>query len=329
MTPVDVICVGTSVVDIPLQPVDRTVFDSVSYPVEDVSMRVGGDALNESIVLSKLGSRVGLVSAVGADAAGEFIIQTAREAGVDVTGVSVQQRLTTSLNVGLVAPDGERTFITNRNGSLWKTEESDIDVSGFLGSPGATEETVVSAPRILAFGSIFNNPLLSGDWIARLFAAAKAVGMTICADMVPSRIGAGLDDIAEALGYVDYFFPNEDEVIDLTGARDGAEAAATLLDKGVGTVVLKTGKRGCTLFTAGQEPISIPAFVRDDLDAIDTTGAGDNFAAGFIRALVDNKTPQECAVFANAVAAVSVGGLGATSGVQSKAQVDEFLASRS
>lgn len=329
MTAVDVICVGTSVVDIPLQPVDRSVFDSVSYPVEDVSMRVGGDALNESIVLSKLGARVGLVSAVGADAAGEFIVQTARESGVDVTGVSVQERLTTSLNVGLVAPDGERTFITNRNGSLWKTEESDIDVSGFLGASKAFGESPVALPKILAFGSIFNNPLLSGDWIARLFAAAKTAGIVICADMVPSRIGAGLDEIAEALGYVDYFFPNEDEVIDLTGAHDGAEAAQALLDRGVGTVVLKTGKHGCTLFTAGQEPIEVTAFVRDDLDAIDTTGAGDNFAAGFIRALIDEKTPVECAVFANAVAAVSVGGLGATSGVQSKEQVDEFLASRS
>lgn len=315
MAALDVLCVGSSVVDIPLQPVDRSVFDTVSYPVNDISMRVGGDALNESIIISRLGAKVGLVTAVGADAAGNFILSTARAEGVDVAGVTVREALTTSLNVGLIRPDGERTFITNRNGSLWKTEEADIDAMPYLGA------------KILAFGSIFNNPLLSGEWMAGLFAAAKAAGMIVCADMVPSRIGAGLDEIADALGYVDYFFPNADEAVDLTGAWNEDGAADILLSKGVGTVVLKTGKRGC-LVKSADSSIAVPAFVRTDLDAIDTTGAGDNFASGFIRALLDDLSAEECARFANGVAAVSVGGLGATAAVRSKAQVDEFITSR-
>ena len=316
MTAFDVVCVGSSVVDIPLRPVDRSVFDQVSYPVENISMQVGGDALNESIIISRLGASVALVTAVGKDAAGNFILESAAREGVDVTGTTVRNGLTTSLNIGLVRPDGERTFITNRNGSLWKTEESDINAEPFLDG------------KILAFGSIFNNPLLSGRWMAELFAKAKKAGMIVCADMVPSRIGAGLDDIAEALSYVDYFFPNADEAVNLTGARDESEAADILRSKGVGTVVLKVGKRGCLLRGEGLDTI-VPAFVRDDLQSIDTTGAGDNFASGFIRALLDGKSPVECAVFANGVAAVSVGGLGATTGVQSKAQVDEFIASKS
>ena len=316
MTAFDVVCVGSSVVDIPLRPVDRSVFDQVSYPVENISMQVGGDALNESIIISRLGASVALVTAVGKDAAGNFILESAAREGVDVTGTTVRDGLTTSLNIGLVRPDGERTFITNRNGSLWKTEESDINADEFLSG------------KILAFGSIFNNPLLSGRWMAELFAKAKKAGMIVCADMVPSRVGAGLGDIAEALSYVDYFFPNADEAVDLTGARDESEAADVLRGKGVGTVVLKVGKRGCLLRGEGLDTI-VPAFVRDDLQSIDTTGAGDNFASGFIRALLDGKSPVECAVFANGVAAVSVGGLGATTGVQSKAQVDEFIASKS
>ncbi len=315
MTTFDVVCAGSSVVDIPLQPVDRSVFDLVSHPVDDISMRVGGDALNESIILSRLGAKVALVTAVGADAAGTFIVESARGEGVDVSGITVREGMTTSLNVGLVQPDGERTFITNRNGSLWKTEESDIDATGYLDG------------RILAFGSIFNNPLLSGQWLAKLFAQAKDAGMTVCADMVPSRIGEGLADIAQALGRVDYFFPNADEAMVLTGARDESEAADTLLALGVGTVVLKVGKRGCLVRGGGVDAVVL-AFVRDDLDAIDTTGAGDNFAAGFIRALLEGKSAEECAVFANGVAAVSVGGLGATAGVRGKSQIDEFIAGK-
>ena len=311
MDNLDVLCVGASVVDIPLRPVDAGVFDRVSHPVDDISMQVGGDALNESIVLPRLGARPGLVPAVGDDAAGSFIISRARSEGVDVSRVRIRKGMTTSLNVGLVRPDGERTFITNRNGSLWTTRESDLDVGGPLGSA-----------RILAFGSIFNNPLVSGEWMASLFRRARAAGMTVCADMVPSRVGAGLEDIAETLGCVDYFFPNADEAVGLTGAADERRAAAVLLDHGVANVVLKMGGRGCLVCSAHATEL-VPAIRQR---AVDTTGAGDNFVAGYIRALLRGADPVDAAVLANGVAAVSVGALGATAGVRSLAQVEELIA---
>lgn len=311
MDNLDVLCVGASVVDIPLRPVDAGVFDRVSHPVDDISMQVGGDALNESIVLARLGARTGLVTAVGDDAAGSFIISRARSEGVDVSRVRIRKGMTTSLNIGLVRPDGERTFITNRNGSLWTTRESDLDVGGPLGSA-----------RILAFGSIFNNPLVSGEWMASLFRRARAAGMTVCADMVPSRTGAGLEDIAEALGCVDYFFPNADEAIGLTGAADERRAAAVLVDRGVANVVLKVGGRGCLVCSAHATEL-VPAIRQR---AVDTTGAGDNFVAGYIRALLRGADPVDAAVLANGVAAVSVGALGATAGVRSLAQVEELIA---
>lgn len=311
MDNLDVLCVGASVVDIPLRPVDAGVFDRVSHPVDDISMQVGGDALNESIVLARLGARTGLVTAVGDDAAGSFIISRARSEGVDVSRVRIRKGMTTSLNVGLVRPDGERTFITNRNGSLWTTRESDLDVGGPLGSA-----------RILAFGSIFNNPLVSGEWMASLFRRARAAGMTVCADMVPSRAGAGLEDIAEALGCVDYFFPNADEAVGLTGAVDERRAAAVLLDHGVANVVLKMGGRGCLVCSAHATEL-VPAIRQR---AVDTTGAGDNFVAGYIRALLRGADPVDAAVLANGVAAVSVGALGATAGVRSLTQVEELIA---
>ena len=311
MDNLDVLCVGASVVDIPLRPVDSGVFDRVSHPVDDISLQVGGDALNESIVLARLGARTGLVTAVGDDAAGSFIISRARSEGVDVSRVRIRKGMTTSLNVGLVRPDGERTFITNRNGSLWTTRESDLDVGGPLGSA-----------RILAFGSIFNNPLVSGEWMASLFRRARAAGMTVCADMVPSRVGAGLEDIAEALGCVDYFFPNADEAVGLTGAADERRAAAVLLDHGVANVVLKMGGRGRLVCSAHATEL-VPAIRQR---AVDTTGAGDNFVAGYIRALLRGADPVDAAVLANGVAAVSVGALGATAGVRSLAQVEELIA---
>ena len=71
----DVLCLGAAVVDIPLRPVSREVFDIESYPVDNIAMAVGGDAMNESTIISRLGFKTGLMAAIGDDAAGAFIFQ--------------------------------------------------------------------------------------------------------------------------------------------------------------------------------------------------------------------------------------------------------------
>ena len=69
----DAICVGAAVVDIPLRPVCRDMFEIESYPLEQISMTIGGDAINEATIMSRLGHRIGLMSMVGKDAVGAFI----------------------------------------------------------------------------------------------------------------------------------------------------------------------------------------------------------------------------------------------------------------
>ena len=71
--------------------------------------------------------------------------------------------------------------------------------------------------KILSLASIFNCPLLDGKALVEIFKVAKAEGMTITADMIKPRLGETLDDIKEALSYVDYFFPNFDEACLMTG----------------------------------------------------------------------------------------------------------------
>ena len=115
----DVMCLGAAVVDIPLRPVSRDIFDIESYPVDRIAMAVGGDAMNEATIISRLGFKTGLMACVGDDAAGQFILRSCRNDNIDVEGVRIDPSIDTSMNIGLVTADGERTFITNRNGSLW------------------------------------------------------------------------------------------------------------------------------------------------------------------------------------------------------------------
>lgn len=302
----DVVCIGAAIVDIPLYPVSKNIFNSESYPLEKISMTIGGDAINESTIISRLGHKVALMSRVGKDAVGDYIIKFCKENNIDYSSINIDPDVDTSINIGLVTDDGERTFVTNRNGSLWKTTIDDVDFQRF------------KEARLLSLASIFNNPLLDGPALVKIFQEAKKNNMVICADMIKRRFGEGFDDIREALGYVDYFFPNYDEACLITGKRDLDEIADVFLSCGVKNIIIKTGKEGCFVKNL-KETLYVPGYKYSKL--VDTIGAGDNFAAGFITAILDGKSLKECAEFANVTASISVEYLGATTGVKNKEQV--------
>lgn len=306
----DVICIGAAIVDIPLQPVSKNIFDIESYPLNKIAMTIGGDAINEATIISRLGHKVALMSRIGKDAVGSFILEACERDNIDVKSINIDENVDTSINVGLVTEDGERTFVTNRNGSLWKTTIDDVDFHRF------------KEARLLSLASIFNNPLLDGKALVKIFKEAKDDGLIICADMIKARLCETLEDIREALGYVDYFFPNYEEACIITGKTEINEIADTFLECGVKNVVIKTGKKGCFIKNATQT-LQIPAC--KNIKAIDTIGAGDNFASGFITGILDGKSLKECAEFANVTAAISVQSVGATSGVQNRAQVEALL----
>ncbi|ECG8589034.1 carbohydrate kinase family protein [Salmonella enterica subsp. salamae] len=310
MDGIEVLCIGAAIVDIPLQPVSKNIFDVDSYPLERIAMTTGGDAINEATIISRLGHRTALMSRVGDDAAGHFIFEHCRKENIDIQSLKQDVDIDTSINVGLVTEDGERTFVTNRNGSLWKLNIHDIDVERF------------SQVKLLSLASIFNSPLLDGNALTAIFSQAKAHKLIICADMIKPRLNETLNDIREALSFVDYLFPNYEEAKVLTGKETLNDIADCFLQCGVKTVVIKTGKKGCFI-KRSDIAMAIPAV--SGITAIDTIGAGDNFASGFIAALLEGKTLRECARFANATAAISVLSVGATTGVKNRKLVEQLL----
>ena len=300
----DVVCVGAAIVDIPLQPVSKHIFDCESYPLEQIAMTIGGDAINEATVISRLGHRAGLMSMVGRDAVGQFILEHCRKNGINTDGIKVRDGVDTSINVGLVTEDGERTFVSNRNGSLWKESIEDIDLS------------LVGRGKILSYGSFFNNPRLDNEALVRIFERAKESGMTICADMIKPRLGETFDDVREALSYVDYFFPNHDEARLMTGKEEISDVADQILSYGVKHIVIKIGKQG--VYIRGQDGADMIVPAMKGITAIDTIGAGDNFAAGFITGLLEGKSLKECGEYGNVTASLAIQSIGATTGVKNR-----------
>ena len=144
---------------------------------------------------------------------------------------------------------------------------------------------------------------------AAVFRAAKEQGILVCADMTKRKNGETTSDVAEALRYVDYLFPNDAEAMLLTG-KDTVEAAARdLLEAGVGTVVVKCGAEGCYILTR-QGAFRVPA--EENVTCLDSTGAGDSFVGGFLYGLSQDLPLEECARLANRCGARAVQKIGAT-----------------
>ena len=306
--------IGGAIVDIPLAPVDAAVFKAHSTPLERIAMAPGGDALNEALALARLGARPMLVSVLGEDVPGDFILKTLAEAGVDGSGIRRVPGLDTGINVVLVGADGERRFLTSRSGSLRRLSLADIlpalDLKAFEGV------------KIASLASLFVSPLLSLPDTAALFDRLKARGVALCADTTRPKRGETLREAGPALSRLDYFFPNRDEAAMLTGEDDPDAMADALLNAGVGHAVIKLGGAGCLLACANERH-RLPAVT--GIVPVDTTGAGDTFAAGFIAALNEGRSFADCGRFANAAASLCVQRVG-TAGDWTRADVQKRLA---
>ena len=292
--------IGAAIVDVLVSPADERVFEIGSCPAERIVMSYGGDALNEATVLKALGGDVRLRTVLGDDEAGRAVLRRMEQVGLDTAQTAIRDDFHTSVNVVLVKPDGQRCFLTDPGASQRKLRLEDIP----LPLPADT--------GILCFASIFVFPQMKTAEMAEVFRAAKEQGITVCADMTKRKNGETTADVARALRYIDYLFPNDAEAMLLTGKGSPEEAAADLLNAGVGTVVVKCGPKGC--YIANREG-SFWVAAEENVTVVDTTGAGDSFVGGFLYALSNDLPLQECARIANSCGAKAVQKIGATAWV--------------
>jgi sugar/nucleoside kinase (ribokinase family) len=211
----------------------------------------------------------------------------------------------------MVDPDGERRFVhyIGANARL-KLEDVDLDL--------------VESASILHVAGALVLPGLDGAPTATLLQRARAAGVTTFLDTVWDDTGRWMEVLAPCLPHVDYFVPSLSEARALTGRDVPRDVARALLERGVGTVGLKMGAGGCLVMTGSGDLFHIPAF---EVRAVDSTGAGDAFAAGFIAGVWQGWSLERTARLANAVGALCVTGSGASGGVRSLAETLAFIAS--
>jgi len=156
-----ILMIGAAIVDVLVAPAKPSVFDTGSFGADTIQMSFGGDAMNEATVLASLGKQVYLNTVIGDDPQGEMIRNRCEKLGIHMTSECVKKEFSTGINVVLVQENGERSFLTNRNGSLRKLSAQDIAFP-------FPEET-----GILCYASIFVSPQMKHDALANVLSAEE------------------------------------------------------------------------------------------------------------------------------------------------------------
>ena len=301
----DVVCLGILVADVIARPVDRLPESGSLGLVDEIGLRGGGCALNTGTALARLKLSVACVGKIGADPLGDFIIGLLDERGVDRTLVLRDAAVPTSATVALVDGTGERTFlhVPGANGSL-RAEELDVER--------------VLAARLLHVAGALVMPALDGEPTAALLAEAQRRGVLTSLDTVWDATGRW-DRLESSLPHLDLLCLSRAEAAALSGEGEPEASAAWARRRGARTVAIKLGAEGCYV-ESDEFAARVPA---PHVYSVDSTGAGDAFAAGLIYARLQGWPLKRAAGFANAVGAAATTAVGAAEGLPT---IEEVLA---
>lgn len=310
----DAICLGIFVADVIARPVNEYPKRGELSLCEEITLSIGGCAANTGIGLQKLGVPTGAIGKVGRDGFGEFVREVLTSSGLDARGVVTDATAPTSATTVMVASDGERSFI-HCIGANAKLTEDDIDWD------------LIAQSKLLHIAGHFLMPSFDGAPCARVLQRAKELGITTALDTAWDASGQWLETLRPALPHIDYFVPSYSEarrcVEGLAGKDTPENVARYFQDQGVGVVALKMGEAGCYVRGAERHDYAeykIPPF---RVQAVDATGAGDAFAAGFLAGVMHDFDLEKTGQLANATGACCVTQVGAVAGIRS---LDETLA---
>lgn len=250
--------------------------------IEKLVLSLGGSASNFTVGLSRLNVKAGIISRVGNDYFGRWSINKFKKENVDIKRFIMTDE---STGMAFIAVDqhGERSMYTfmgaNQKFQLEKGDIEYIKASHILHITGMYKEVVKEASKYANLLSL--NP---GTALSRF----------------------GIDTLRKLLEKAHMIFLNKKEVVLLTG-KEFEEGVRLLVDMGIPMVIVTLGSDGASLYSK-EGMIHSP--VRE-VKAVDTTGAGDAFAAGFIAAYIKEQKLENCLDFGNSIASSCVKEFGA------------------
>lgn len=267
-----------------MQLIDSEQFKNISDEINKIETSIvsGGSASNTIVGLANLGVETGFIGRIGKDFFGSYYKK-------DLDKYHVKSHLTEVdepsgiASTFILSKDGERTFATYL-GAAALLNADDLKIEDFQGYD---------------YFYIEGYLVQSYDLIKRAITLAKEAGAKVILDMASYNIvDASRDFLLDIIPpYVDIVFANEEEAKSLLNMAP--EEAVSELAKITDIAIVKTGAKG-SLIQRGEEKIMVPAH---KVNSIDTTGAGDLYAAGFLYGLLNNQPLNVCGEMGTILAA--------------------------
>ncbi|MDH6232088.1 ribokinase [Mesorhizobium soli] len=257
---------------------------------------IGGSATNTALILTRLGQPVRFIGRTGTDAWGDWCMAEMAAAGVETRWISRDAEEPTQLNIVVVGASGERTMFSYRGANV-KLGADDVEAAALADATllHLSGYALLKAPQ--------------SDAALRAIDLARAGNIPITLDIPSGIAGAIGRAVMVLLPQIDAVFLGESdaELLGGQGQPTTLDAAArALLEAGATNVVIKRGAEGSVLFRKGEE-LHSPAV---KVDVIDTTGAGDAFAAGYIFGMLTGLSPSATGALANVAGAIAASNLG-------------------
>ena len=250
--------------------------------VEELKISLGGSASNFAIDLSRAGVDVGIMARIGDDDYGEFAARKLEKNGVQ-TDRLLKIQDSTGMTFISVDHKGERSIYTSMGANAqFKLEKEDVRYikrTKLLHVTGMYIEVVEEASQHASILSFNPGTVLSSY---------------------------GIDELKKIIKRAQILFLNKKEVYLLTG-KNFHEGATDLVNMGIPMVVVTCGRQGACLYT----PEEVLHSSSRKIESLDSTGAGDAFAAGFIAGFIKNKNLNKCLQMGNLLASNCIGKLGA------------------
>lgn len=277
-TPYDVFVIADLCMDLLFTGKVRPIYGQTERYIDDYQADLGGSAAIFASQFTKLGGKVGFIAKVGDDLFGHILIDKLNKIGIATNLVDIDPNCKTAVGVGL-------------------SDRTDRAMLTYLGSistlqPKAVLDEFMDNTRHWHIASYYLLEQFFNFWIDFL-PKLKARGITISLD---TNWAPWLNwyQVKEVLPYLDVFLPNEEEARYISGKEDLLECGKRLAAI-CNLVVIKCGADGAVAFQKDKiTRFSIPDAFAENLVIADTTGAGDNFDAGFLRNWLLGKPLVDC-----------------------------------
>ena len=312
-----VVCLGACAMDMIFTVERLPDADEMVFAEGEVGFFAGGSTANIAAGIGRLGYRSRFVGRVGSDDNGRKLRHAFEADGVDVRWLREIEGGRTAQTIIAVDRTGQRVIYS-------------LGGEAILQNPDEFEDEIMENAKVLYIGEVLPDVAIRAIQVAKTHDAIVIYGP-----------GGGIswmdnETLNSLIKLCDYVVLSRGELAAVTSCSSHTEGARRLLESGVGNVVVTLGSDGSECYSRGRDSCRCGDHDSDDYcsneayafcvpDVVDTTGAGDSFASGFITGLLTDMDIAECLVRGNACAALAIQKVGAREAMPTKEALEEFL----